>query len=95
MMEFLLLQLTNSVIPAGLIAKQASAGSILSDKIGFIVLGVILGPVFLLTLASIIIEFRNKSRIPELFLSAFVLLIGAMVAGFAAIGIVLKFVIPQ
>jgi len=72
-----------------------SAESILSDKIGYIVLGVILGPVFLLTLASIIIEFRNKSRIPELFLSAFVLLIGAMVAGFAAIGIVLKFVIPQ
>ena len=95
MMEFLLLQLTNSVIPAGLIANQASAGSILSDKIGFIVLGVIVGPVLLLTLASIIIEFRNKSRIPELFLSAFFLLIGAMVAGFAAIGIVLKLVIPQ
>ena len=69
--------------------------SILSNKIGFIVLGVIVGPVFLLTLISIIIEFRNKSKIPELFLSAFVLLISAMVAGFAAIGIVLKFVIPQ
>ena len=69
--------------------------SILSNKIGFIVLGVIVGPVFLLTLISIIIEFRNKSKIPELFLSAFVLLISAMVAGFAAISIVLKFVIPQ
>ncbi|MEK7354671.1 MAG: hypothetical protein AABZ77_09225 [Chloroflexota bacterium] len=90
------MQLSNSVIPAGLIAHQASTtGSLLSDKIGFIVLGVIVGPVLLLTLASIIIEFRNKSRIPALFLGAFFLLIGAMVAGFAAIGILLKFVIPQ
>ena len=94
-MGLLLLQLSNSVIPAGLIANQASAGSILAGDKGFLVLGVILGPVFLLTIASIIIEFRNKSRIPELFLGAFVLLISAMVFGFAAIGIVLKFVIPQ
>ncbi|OGO21553.1 MAG: hypothetical protein A2Z28_07420 [Chloroflexi bacterium RBG_16_51_9] len=95
MMELLLLQLSNLVIPAGPIAHQAGTEALLQDKIGFIVLAVIVGPVFLLTLASIIIEFRNKSRIPELFLSAFVLLIGAMVAGFAAIGFVLKFVIPQ
>jgi len=90
-----MLHLMNIVVPAGPIAKQASTGTALSENIGFIVLGVIVGPVLLLTLASIIIEFRNKSRIPELFLSAFFLLIGAMVAGFAAIGIVLKFVIPQ
>ena len=71
-----------------------SAESILSDKIGYIVLGVIVGPVFLLTLASMIGS-PMKSKVPALFMSAFVLLISAMVAGFAAIGIVLKFVIPQ
>ena len=95
-MEFLLLHVSNLVIPAALAAHQAPiTQSVVSDKIGFIVLGIIIGPVFLLTLASIIIEFRNKSRIPELFLGAFVLLVGALVAGFAAIGIALKFVIPQ
>jgi len=92
-----LLHVSNLVIPAALTAHQveSTTGSVASDKIGFIVLGIIIGPVFLLTLASIVIEFRNKSRIPELFLSAFVLLVSALVAGFAAIGIALKFVIPQ
>ena len=95
-MEFLILRLSDLVIPTALVARQtAGTESIVSDKIGFVVLGIIMGPVFLLTLASIIIEFRNKSKIPELFLGAFVLLVGALVFGFAAIGIVLKFVIPQ
>ncbi len=95
-MEFLLLHLSNLVIPAGHVASQASSttGSIISDKIGFIVLGVIVGPVILLTIASMIGSPKN-SRIPALFMGAFVLLVGALVAGFAAIGIVLKFVIPQ
>ena len=93
-----LLQISNLVIPNALVALQEPVTGyslVLSDKIGFIVLAIIIGPVFLLTMTSIIIEFRNKSKIPELFLGAFVLLVGALIAGFAAIGIALKFVIPQ
>lgn len=93
-MEILFLQFANLVLPAAAKTAQASESALPSDKIGFVVLGVILGPVFLLTLAAMF-EYPRKSRIPELFLGAFVLLISAMVAGFAVIGFVLKFVVPQ
>jgi Na+-translocating ferredoxin:NAD+ oxidoreductase RnfA subunit len=94
-MELLLLQFANQVMSGGITAAaQVTEGAIPSDKIGFVVLGVILGPVFLLTLAAMI-ERPRKSRIPELFLGSFILLISAMVIGFAVIGFALKFVVPQ
>lgn len=92
-MGLLLLQLTNLVMPAGAIT-QASEGAAASENIGFIVLGIILGPVLLLTIGAII-EFPRKSRIPELFLGSFFLLVSALIAGFAAIGFLLKFIVPQ
>ncbi len=94
MMGLLLLQLTNLIIPASIDAVLASEGLSSSSAIGFIVLGIIVGPVILLTIIGII-EFPRKSRIPELFLGAFILLVSGMVLSFAAIGALLKFVIPQ
>ena len=93
-MNMLLMQLADLITPANRAAAQAGEGPVTYDKIGFIVLGVIVGPVILLSIAAIF-EFPRKSKIPELFLSAFFLLISALVGGFAAIGFVLKFVIPQ
>jgi len=92
-MELLLLQFSNIILPP--ITRLATEGNEASRvPIGYIVLAVIVGPVLLLTIAAII-ELPKKTRIPELFLGAFVLLISAMVAGFAAISFVLKFFVPQ
>ena len=82
-MELLLLQFSDIVMRP--IVQLAAEGNEASKvPIGYIVLAVIVGPVLLLTIAAII-ELPKKTKIPELFLGAFVLLISAMVAGFAAI----------
>ena len=94
MIELLLTQLSNLIVPAGITAARASEGDAVSDKIGFIVLGIIIGPVILLTIAAII-ESHKKSRIPAFFLGSFVLVVSAIVLSFAVVGILLKFVIPQ
>lgn len=64
------------------------------ERIGFIVLAIIIGPVIILTLAAVMGKPRTV-MIPGLFLGSVVMFISAMVIGFAAIGIVLKFIIPQ
>jgi len=92
-MEYLLLNISNIILPAAVVAhNEAVTGSVAADKIGFIVMGIIVGPVFLLTLASMI-ESRN-TRIPGLFLGAFVVMVSAVVLGLGAIGFALKFFFP-
>ncbi len=94
MIEFLLLQLPKVVAPAGAIAASAGEGTTASGPIGFIVLAIIVGPVLLLTIAAVI-ESPKTSRIPELFIGLVVLLVGAIIASFAAVGGLLKFIVPQ
>ncbi|MBI2836100.1 MAG: hypothetical protein HYX85_00200 [Chloroflexi bacterium] len=62
--------------------------------IGFIVLAVILTPVVTLVVISMFGQPRNL-RIPTLFLGGFVLMVSALVLGFAALSFILKFVVPQ
>ena len=62
--------------------------------IGFVVLAVILTPVVTLVLISMFGHPRNL-RIPALFVGGFVLLMGTLVFGFAALSFVLKFFVPQ
>ena len=62
--------------------------------IGYIVLAVILIPVIVMAIGGVATRPRNFV-VPALFTSAVVLLISGMVLGFAVIGFVLKFVVPQ
>jgi hypothetical protein len=90
------MQLTGVIQPAvfNTLLAEVEKASWIQEHIGYVVLGVILGPVLILTIASVI-EFPKKSRIPELFLGSVFLLISGMVAGFAVIGYLLTFVVPQ
>ena len=88
-----MMQLTG-LLAANTPVSAAAEGPAQIQNIGYIVLGVILVPVFLLTVAALI-EHPKTSKIPELFLSAFVIMISAMVGGFFVIGFLLKFIVPQ
>lgn len=94
MIELLLLQSPKVIAPAGPIAASAGEGTAAAVPIGFIVLAIIVGPVLLLTIAAVI-ESPKTSRIPELFIGAAVLLVGAIIASFAAVSALLKFIVPQ
>ena len=95
MFSFLMSTLSANVIqPAGRIVFQAATEPAPYNKIGFIVIGIIVVPVILLSIAGIF-EFPKKSRVPELFGLAFFLLVGALIASFAVLGFVLKFAVPQ
>ncbi len=94
MIEFLLLQLPMLIAPAGALAAQAGEEPAASAPIGFIVLAIIVGPVLLLTIAAVI-ESPKTSRIPELFIGSVILLVGAIISSFAAVSLLLKFIIPQ
>ncbi len=94
MIEFLLLQLPELIAPAEAVAAQIGEGPEASGTIGFIVLAIIIGPVILLTIAAVI-ESPKTSRIPELFIGSVILLLGALISSFAAISLLLKFIIPQ
>ena len=92
-MELMILQISRMVMTAIVDASTASPPQY-SDKIGFVVLGVILVPVFLLTLVGSI-EYPRKSKIPELFVGAFFTLVTTLVVSLAVISFVLKFIVPQ
>ncbi len=89
----LLFRLSNLTAPASAFATPA-ADDPTSGTIGFIVLGIIVGPVIILTIASMLGHPRTF-RIPGLFMGALILLIGGMVLSFLAVGILLKFIVPQ
>ncbi len=93
MIDFLL-QLPNLLTHASAGATQISEGPAASDTIGFVVLAIIVGPVILLTIAAMFGTPRTF-RVPGLFLGALILLIGAIIAGFAASSMLLKFIVPQ
>lgn len=63
------------------------------ENIGFIVIAIIVSPVVVITIASIFSGPR-KFRVPALFIGSVVLLVGTILAGFALISILLKFIIP-
>ncbi len=90
----LLLRLPNLITPANAVAVQAADGSTAPDTIGFIVLAIIVGPVIVLTIASIFGAPRTF-RIPGLFVGSIILLLGALISGFAIIGVLLGFIVPQ
>jgi hypothetical protein len=62
--------------------------------VGYIVLSVVLIPVLVMAICGVTTRPRNLI-VPAIFTSAVVVLIAGMVAGFAVIGFVLKFVVPQ
>jgi hypothetical protein len=62
--------------------------------VGYIVLSVVLIPVAVMAICGITTHPRNMV-VPAVFTSAVVFLIVSMVVGFAVIGFVLKFVVPQ
>ncbi len=90
----LLLRLTASSIPVNAVAAQEAVPFSGSGTIGFVVLGIIVGPVVLIILAAMLGAPRNF-RIPGLFISSVILLIGGLVASLAIIGRLLQFIVPQ
>lgn len=75
-----------------------SVGSWLTtpENIGFIVLAIILAPILVVTaIALFSLSPLKASRIPALFLSSVVILIGSVLLSFAVIGVLLKFIVPQ
>ncbi|MFC1988359.1 hypothetical protein ACFLVJ_00785 [Chloroflexota bacterium] len=91
MTSVLLMQFSNLVTRAGTVAQ---IGGDSASNLGFIVLGIIVGPVLVLAIVGVI-EFPKRSRVPELFLGSFLLLVSALVLSFAAVGALLKFIVPQ
>ncbi|MFC2020643.1 hypothetical protein ACFLU1_02480 [Chloroflexota bacterium] len=87
-------QLPSLITPANAIATKVGEGLAGTDTIGFIVLGIIVGPVIVLSIASIL-EPPRTFRVPALFVGSLIVLVGAIIASFAAVGIVLKFIVPQ
>lgn len=65
-----------------------------SGTIGFVVLGIIVGPVILIILTAMLGAPRNF-KIPGLFVGSIILLIGGLVASLAVIGRLLQFIVPQ
>ena len=89
----LLFRLPNLITPASAVAAPVTEGPTAPDTIGFIVLAIIIGPVIILTIASMFGTPRTF-RLPGLFLGSVILLIGAMVLGFAILGALLGFIVP-
>lgn len=80
---------SGSALTVHLIEKAPESG-----KIGFIVMGVIFGPVIVLAAAAIIRPPRSL-RVSGLFLGSLILLIGAILTFFAVSGMVMHFIVPQ
>ncbi len=90
----LLFRLPNLIAPASAVAAPVSEGTAATETIGFVVLAIIIGPVIMLTMAAMFGAPRTF-RIPGLFIGGLILLIGAMIAGFAVFGVLLGFIVPQ
>ena len=63
-------------------------------EIGLIVIAIIVLPVIVLTTASVFGAPRTF-RVPGLFVGSLVLLVGAIIIGFAILGALLGFIVPQ
>ena len=90
----LLFWLPNLIIPASAVALQVAEGPTASGTIGFIVLAIIVGPVIMLIVAAMFGTPRTF-RVPGLFVGSLILLIGAMIGGFAISSVLLGFIVPQ
>jgi len=90
----LLFRLPNLIAPASAVAAPVSERTTAPETIGFVVLAIIVGPVIMLTIAAMF-EAPRTFRVPGLFIGALVLLIGAMIAGFAIVSALLRFIVPQ
>ncbi len=90
----LLSRLSSLVAPANAAVTQTAEEPAASGTIGLVVLAIIVGPVIVLTIASMFGAPRTF-RLPGLFLGSLVLLIGAIIVAFAIFGVLLGFIIPQ
>ena len=90
----LLFRLSNLITPANTVAAQVAEEPTAPDTIGLIVLAIIVGPVIILTIISIFGSPRTF-RIPGLFIGSLVFLMGVIILGFAIIGVILGFIVPQ
>ncbi len=93
-MNALVDRLPEIMAPLAMVTTPLTAWLQTPANIGFIVLAIILGPVVIITLTAML-EQSAVSRLPRLFASSVVLLVGATIGGFAMVGVLLKFVIPQ
>lgn len=87
-------QLPEIIATGNAITEQAGGGFLAPDLIGFVVLAIIVVPVILITMVSIFSPPR-KFKIPGLFLGSLILLIGALISGFAIFGFLLGFIVPN
>jgi hypothetical protein len=74
--------------------SQAVERSTATGNIGFVIMAIIVGPVIAIILASMFGSPRTL-RMPGLFLGSLIILVGALISGFAIIGLLLRFVVPQ
>lgn len=87
-------QLPEIIATGNAITEQAGVGFLAPDLIGFVVLAIIVVPVILITMVSIFSPPRTF-KIPGLFLGSLILLIGALISGFAIFGFLLGFIVPN
>ncbi len=87
-------QLPEIIAAGNAITEQAGGGFLAPDLIGFVVLAIIVGPVILITMVSIFSPPRTF-KVPGLFLGSLILLIGALISGFAIFGFLLSFIVPS
>lgn len=87
-------QLPEIIATGNAITEQAGVGFLAPDLIGFVVLAIIVVPVILITMVSIFSPPRTF-KIPGLFLGSLILLVGALISGFAIFGFLLGFIVPN
>ena len=76
------------------VAAESADESTSLLKIGYVVLAIIVSPVIILFIASLFSHPRIY-RIQIIHFGSIILLAGALIVGFAVIGWVLKFFVPQ
>lgn len=88
------IQLYDLIPSVSSIAAEGSEDITSWLKIGYVVLSIIVAPVIILFIASLFSHPRIY-RIQVIHFGVLIFLAGALIAGFAIIGWVLKFFIPQ
>ena len=86
--------LISLITSANLLTVLASEEVVLPVPLGYVVLGVVIIPVFSLIVASIVDKPRTF-KIPMLFIASLVIIAGGLLLGFVVFGAVIDLVFPK
>ncbi|MDZ4246607.1 MAG: hypothetical protein U1D67_05750, partial [Dehalococcoidia bacterium] len=88
----LLARVPETITIAAISAAEVADRQTMGGRIGFVVLAIIVGPVIILTVASMLGHPRTF-RIPALFLGSLVIFVSSILLSFAAVSLLLGFVV--